>query len=84
MYHSDNRLQCNKSVTSAFIQHISKREQQVLILTATGLNPAHIADNLNISSATVTQHLRNIRVKLNVRNTTHAVAHAITNGIIRI
>lgn len=84
MNHSDTRLQCAETVAPSIFQNISKREQEVLSLTAVGLNPAYIADKLNISTATVSQHLRNIRVKLNVRNTTHAVAHAITNGIIRL
>lgn len=84
MSHSDARLLCAVSFEPALLQNISQREQEVLSLTAVGLNPAYVADRLNISAATVSQHLKNIRVKLNVRNTTHAVAYAITNGIIKI
>jgi len=84
MNHSEARLLCTVSLAPTLLQNISKREQEVLSLTAIGLNPAHIADRLYISAATVSQHLKNIRVKLNVRNTTHAVAYAITNGIIKI
>lgn len=84
MNHSEARLLCAVSLAPTLLQNISQREQEVLSLTAIGLNPAYIADRLHISAATVSQHLKNIRVKLNVRNTTHAVAYAITNGIITI
>lgn len=84
MSHSDARLLCVEIIAPTLLQNISNREQEVLRLTAAGLNPAYVADKLNISAATVSQHLKNIRVKLNVRNTTHAVAYAITNGIIKL
>ncbi len=65
-------------------QTISKREQEVLILTASGLNPAYIADELDISTSTVSQHLKNIRAKFNAKNTTHAVARALASNVIRL
>jgi len=60
------------------------REKDVLIWTALGNNPAHIAYRLHISEHTVLKHLANVRKKLKVRNTTHAVAKSISSGLITI
>lgn len=81
MYRLNNKIILDERVSSK-VQEISQREREVLLLAATGLNPAYIADELKISTSTVSQHLKNIRVKLKAKNTTHAVAHALTNNII--
>jgi len=61
---------------------LSQREKDILMWTAQGNNPAHIADKLQISHYTVCNHLRNVRNKLEVKNTTHAVAKAISTQLI--
>lgn len=63
---------------------LSEREKDILRWIATGKNPAHIAGNFNISENTVCKHLCNIRRKFEVRNTTHAVAKAISMQIISL
>ena len=63
---------------------LSEREKDILLWTAIGKNPAHIAGNFNISENTVCKHLCNIRRKFEVRNTTHAVAKAISMQIISL
>lgn len=58
------------------------KEISVLDLCALGKNPSRIADELGISHNTVQQHLRNIRNKLGVRNTVHAIAKASSCGLL--
>lgn len=48
---------------------LSNQEMRVLALIKDGLTSQHIADSLNISLYTVKTHRRNIRRKLNIRNT---------------
>lgn len=61
---------------------LTLKEVSVLSLCALGKNPSRIADQLGISHNTVQQHLRNIRNKLGVRNTVHAIAKAGTCGLL--
>lgn len=61
---------------------LSDRERDVLRFAASGVNPVRIADSLGISQNTVCKHLSNVRFKLNARNTTHAVALAISHDMI--
>ncbi len=61
---------------------LSAKEICVLNLYANGDNPPRIADQLGISQHTVQQHLRNIRNKLGVRTTVHAVKKASVSGLL--
>lgn len=63
---------------------LSEREKQVLQCIAIGANTARIGDLLLISENTVCNHLKNIRAKLGVKTTTHAVAKALTERIITV
>ncbi|RZK11535.1 MAG: hypothetical protein EOO43_19295 [Flavobacterium sp.] len=63
---------------------LSDREKQVLQWIAAGANTARIGDFLMISENTVCNHLKNIRVKLGVKNTAHAVAKALVERIITL
>lgn len=56
---------------------LSLREKQVLSLLATGLNQSQVADQMFISRHTVSFHLRNCQFKLQVGNSTAAVAKAL-------
>ena len=48
-----------------------------------GSTDRQIASKLTVSEGTVKTHIRNILQKLNVRNRTQAVAHAIRKGFIK-
>jgi len=61
---------------------LSQREQDILTWVAQGYNPDNIADKLHISQHTVRNHLRHVRTKLQVKNMTHAVAKAVSSGLI--
>ncbi|KFF30624.1 response regulator transcription factor [Bifidobacterium bombi] len=56
------------------IDHLSDTEIQVLQYTAEGYSTDEIAKSLNISTATVRSHTRNIREKLGAKTLSHAVA----------
>jgi len=63
---------------------LSEREKEILVQSAHGYNPAAISDRLRIAEYTVCNHLRNIRYKLGVRTTTHALGKAISNKLITL
>ncbi|MDE6449608.1 MAG: LuxR C-terminal-related transcriptional regulator [Muribaculaceae bacterium] len=51
---------------------LSKRERQILILIASGLKSADIAERLNISKHTVSRHRQEILARLQVKNSIEA------------
>jgi DNA-binding CsgD family transcriptional regulator len=61
---------------------LTEREKEILKWTAAGKSTARIGDLLLISENTVSNHLKNIRVKMGVSTTTHAVAKALVERII--
>ena len=63
---------------------ISKREEEVLQLFATGASPTEVADQLFISVRTVKNHLSSIYQKLDARDRTQAVLKAVRMGIISL
>lgn len=62
--------------------HLFPREIDVLVAVANGNLEASVASLLGISRETVRTHLGNTRRKLAARNTTHAVALAIREGLL--
>jgi DNA-binding CsgD family transcriptional regulator len=61
---------------------LSEREKQILQLCALGMTSGGIADRLEVTVSTVKYFLNHVRQKMDVTNTTHAVAKAIKLGII--
>lgn len=78
IYESVARLLSDKVARTG----LTLREKEVLSWAAHGMSPVQIGLSLNISENTVRKHLSNIRHRLNVRNTTHAVAKAIASRMI--
>jgi two-component system nitrate/nitrite response regulator NarL len=62
---------------------LSPREHEVLEHTANGASAADIAGALEISTATVKTHLRNVYEKLGVSERAAAVAEAMRRGLLR-
>lgn len=58
------------------VDPLSKREQEVLTLLATGLSNQQIADQLVISLNTAKRHVKHILAKLAATNRTGAVTRA--------
>ncbi|WP_343080946.1 LuxR family transcriptional regulator [Ostreiculturibacter nitratireducens] len=61
---------------------LSPREVDVLTLLATGHSRAHAAESLGISEHTLRVYIESARRKLGAANTTHAVACALTRGLL--
>jgi DNA-binding NarL/FixJ family response regulator len=58
---------------------LTKRELEVLVLTARGMSNRKIADYLSLSDGTVRRHLANIYPKMDVRSRGEAVREALGN-----
>ena len=65
-----------------YAELLSQREKDVLALTVKGYINKEIADTLNISTATVIFHRRNIAEKLGTRSVGRMTIYAVMNGIV--
>lgn len=63
---------------------LTQREKECLMWCAAGLRTKEIAFRMSISEKTVEFHLANVAKRLNARNRTHAVARALSYGLIDI
>ena len=61
---------------------LSPREVDAMTLIAMGYSRAQIAETLSISEHTLRVYIESARTKLGALNTTHAVARALSRGII--
>lgn len=62
-------------------ESLTRREQQILALIATGATGTEVARRLYISPLTVRKHRENLMRKLEVHNTAELVAYAVRLGI---
>lgn len=63
-------------------QSLSPRELDAMTFLALGYSRAKVADELSISEHTLRVYIESARHKLGAQNTTHAVARAISQGLI--
>lgn len=73
---SDPAQMCSTSLT--------RREREVVLLIAQGLNNEEIAERLTIEDDTVKKHLKSLFKKLGVHNRTHAALAALRMGLISL
>lgn len=66
------------------VQPLSPREVDAITLIALGYNRAQVARSLSISEHTLRAYIESARFKLGASNTTHAVARALSLGLISI
>ena len=66
------------------VARLTPREQEVLILMASGLNNADISRQLVLSEATVRTHVSRILMKTGSRDRTQAVVLAYQSGLVRL
>ena len=62
--------------------NLSPRETDAMTLLAIGYSRAQVADKLSISEHTLRVYIESARFKLGALNTTHAVARAMSRGLI--
>ncbi len=65
-----------------FVEPLSEREREILVLLAQGVPNKEIADKLHIAEGTVKNHVTNILGKLQVQNRTQAADIARRRGLI--
>ncbi len=68
--------------TGDFIEPLSERENEVLVMLAQGVPNKEIADRLHIAEGTVKNHVSNILGKLQVQNRTQAANLARERGMV--
>jgi len=73
--------------SSRFVDHahrcpLTRREEEVLALLVRGTRNRKIANALGIAEETVKGHVKNILVKLGVRDRTEAASEAIRRGLV--
>ncbi|WP_171239876.1 LuxR family transcriptional regulator [Ruegeria sp. HKCCA5491] len=61
---------------------LSPREVDAMTLLALGYNRAQVAHSLSISEHTLRVYIESARAKLGAQNTTHAIATALSRGLI--
>ncbi|MDD9978362.1 MAG: LuxR C-terminal-related transcriptional regulator, partial [Boseongicola sp.] len=61
---------------------LSPRETDALTLLAMGYSRAQAAESLSISEHTLRVYIESARFKLSAMNTTHAVARALSQGLL--
>ncbi|WP_158792147.1 response regulator transcription factor [Granulicella sp. L60] len=66
--------------THLAVDHLSERELQVLRLVADGNSNKVIADLLGVTEDTIKGHMRNVMLKLQANDRTHAVTIAAKRG----
>ena len=81
-YLNQKALQLEKGRTPQPVRALSPRETDALTYLGMGYSRAQVADLLNISEHTLRAYIESARFKLNALNTTHAVARAVSEGLI--
>lgn len=81
-YCNQKALEFEPGRSPAPAQALSPREVDALTLIALGQSRAQVADALSISEHTLRVYIESARFKLGALNTTHAVARAISRGLI--
>jgi DNA-binding CsgD family transcriptional regulator len=81
-YFNRKALDFEPGRTSDLAQPLSPREIDAMTLIALGYNRAQVASSLAISEHTLRVYIESARFKLGALNTTHAVARALTCGLI--
>ncbi|MEP5728415.1 MAG: autoinducer binding domain-containing protein [Sulfitobacter sp.] len=81
-YLNERALEFEPDRTPEPTQGLSPREVDAMTLLAIGYSRAQVADNLSISEHTLRVYIESARFKLGALNTTHAVARALSRGLI--
>lgn len=77
-------LELERGTDQVKVVSLSPREIDALTMLAMGFNRAQAADSLSISEHTLRVYIESARFKLTAMNTTHAVARALSQGLLII
>lgn len=81
-YFNQKALELEPGRTPEAAQQLSPREVEAMTLLAVGYSRAQVAETLSISEHTLRVYIESARFKLGALNTTHAVARAMSRGLI--
>ncbi|MEO9650839.1 MAG: LuxR family transcriptional regulator [Roseobacter sp.] len=81
-YFNQKALEFEPNKTPEQSQSLSPREIDAMTLLAIGYSRAQVAETLSISEHTLRVYIESARFKLGAANTTHAVARALSRGLI--
>lgn len=81
-YFNLKALELEKNRVPEPARNLSPREVDALTFLAMGYSRAQVADMLHISEHTLRAYIESARFKLGCANTTHAVARAMSEGLI--
>jgi DNA-binding CsgD family transcriptional regulator len=81
-YFNEKALEFEPGRMPAHQQALSPREVDAMTLLAMGYSRAQVANSLTISEHTLRVYIESARFKLGALNTTHAVARAMSRGLI--
>ena len=81
-YFNQKALEFEPNKTPEQAQTLSPREIDAMTLLAIGYSRAQVAETLSISEHTLRVYIESARFKLGAANTTHAVARALSRGLI--
>ena len=73
-----------KPVPLTKVEHLTCREQEILLLAAKGMGNQEIAERLGLRSSTIKSHFVEVFLKLGVRSRTEAVINALRSGMITL
>lgn len=79
---TDRFLRTMEDVDAPSLNILTKREQEILKLVATGLANKNIANQLDISVRTVETHRNNLTNKLGIKATAGLVKYAMNKGLV--
>lgn len=79
---NEKALELEPDRTPEQSQSLSPREVDAMTLLAMGYSRAQVANTLSISEHTLRVYIESARFKLGAMNTTHAVARAMSRGLI--
>lgn len=83
-YINQKALELERGSDAVETRSLSPRETDALTMLALGYSRAQAADNLSISEHTLRVYIESARFKLAASNTTHAVARALTYGMLTL
>ena len=81
-YFNEKALDVEPERAPERLQALSPREIDAMTLLAIGYSRAQVAEELSISQHTLRVYIESARFKLGALNTTHAVARALSRGLI--